>query len=102
MLRLPRPARSARLAAASALLLTAALAPLGAAAQSPKLEAAYVVLGPQGLVARAVLANAADCPAITIDGAQQPMSVRAQPDAMFRVLVCEKPVPADAKSADLC
>ena len=54
--------------------------PHGAAAQSPKLEAAYVVLGPQGAVARAVLSNTTQCPAITIDGARQAMNVRALPD----------------------
>src|SRR2546430_2410752 len=72
------------------------LAPLGAQAQSTKLEAAYVVLGPQGAVARAVLAGTSQCPAITIDGAQQPMNVRAQGDAAFPVLVCELPIPAGA------
>jgi calcineurin-like phosphoesterase family protein len=70
-------------------------------AQSPKLEAAYVVLGPQGAVARAVLAEGSACPAISIDGAQRPMSVRAQPDAMFRVLVCEALIPPTAAAASL-
>jgi hypothetical protein len=37
--------------------------PTTADAQTPTLEAAYVVLGPQGAVARAVLAQASDCPA---------------------------------------
>jgi hypothetical protein len=69
-------------------------APRSADAQLPKLEAAYVVLGPQGPVARAVLAQASSCPDITIDGAQQPMSVRALPDATFPVLVCERIIPA--------
>jgi hypothetical protein len=45
-------------------------------AQSPQLEAAYVVLGPQGAVARAVLAEGSACPAITIDGTQRPMTIR--------------------------
>ena len=70
-------------------------------AQSPKLEAAYVVLGPQGAVARAVLAEGSPCPEITIDGAPRPMSVRAQPDAMFRVLVCEALIPPTAAAASL-
>ena len=65
------------------LVLTFLAIALPAHAQSPRLEAAYVVLGPQGAVARAVLAEGSACPAITIDGAQQPMTVRAQPDAMF-------------------
>src|SRR4051794_27543171 len=76
-------------AAAAALALAAVWAPRAADAQPSKLEAAYVVLGPQGPVARAVLAQAGSCPDITIDGAQQPMSVRALPDATFPILVCE-------------
>ena len=98
------PARTARLGcrlAASALVLAVLCAPPTADAQSPRLEAAYVVLGPQGAVARAVLAQANECPAISIDGAQQPMSVRALPDAAFPVLVCERTIPAGASSASL-
>ena len=87
--------------AAVALALAAVSAPRSADAQSPKLEAAYVLLGPQGPVARAVLAQASSCPDITIDGAQQPMSVRALPDATFPVLVCERTIPAGATSASL-
>jgi Calcineurin-like phosphoesterase len=83
------------------LALTFLLAPVCAQAQSPKLEAAYVVLGPQGAVARAVLAGARNCPVITIDGAQPPMNVRAQGDAAFPVLICELPIPAAAASASL-
>ena len=98
------PARTARLGcrlAASALALAVLCAPRTADAQSPRLEAAYVVLGPQGAVARAVLAQASECPAISIDGAQQVMSVRAVPDAAFPVLVCEQTIPAGASSASL-
>ena len=84
--------------AAAALVLAAVWAPRSADAQSPKLEAAYVVLGSQGAVARAVLAQASSCPDITVDGAQQPMSVRALPDATFPVLVCERTIPAGATS----
>src|SRR5215470_11591419 len=80
-----------------ALVLT--LVPAAAGAQT--LEAAYVVLGPQGPVARAVLANATQCPAITVDGAQQAMTVRAPPDASFPVLVCERLIPATAASASI-
>jgi hypothetical protein len=88
-------------AVASVLVLTCLLPPLPAGAQTGKLEAAYVVVGPQGAVARAVLADAARCPAITIDGTQQPMTVRAPPDAMFPVLVCEAQIPTSAASASL-
>jgi hypothetical protein len=87
--------------AAFTLVLAAQSAAFRAEAQSPRLESAYVVLGPQGAVARAILAGASACPAITVDGAQQPMSVRAQPDALFPVLVCEKQIPAGAASASL-
>jgi Calcineurin-like phosphoesterase len=70
-------------------------------ARAPSLEAAYVVLGPQGPVARAVLADATACPAIAIDGTPRPMTVRATADAAFPVLVCELPIPAGAVSASL-
>jgi hypothetical protein len=93
--------RRRRRFAASIPALTSLAIALPAHAQSPKLEAAYVVLGPQGAVARAVLAEGSACPAITIDGAQRPMSVRAQPDAMFRVLVCEALIPPTAAAASL-
>ena len=77
--------------AAAALVLAAVWAPRSADAQSPKLEAAYVVLGPQGPVARAVLAQASSCPEITIDGAQQPMSVRARPTPLSRSSSASEP-----------
>src|SRR4029077_16740404 len=98
------PARTVRWGctfAAAALALAAVSAPRSADAQSPKLEAAYVVLGPQGPVARAVLAQASACPTITIDGAQQPMTIRALPDATFPVLVCERTIPAGVTSASV-
>jgi hypothetical protein len=38
---------------------------------------------------------------ITIDGAQQPMTIRALPDATFPVLVCERPIPAGVTSASV-
>jgi hypothetical protein len=83
------------------LALALGLAPCSAAAQSPTLETAYVVLGAQGAVARAILANATQCPAITIDGAQQTMAVRALPDATCPVLVCERSIPSGATSASI-
>jgi calcineurin-like phosphoesterase family protein len=74
-----------------------------AAAQPGKLEAAYVVLGGDGTVARAVLTGTAECPAITLGGVGKPMSVRAAPDSgsnsAFPVLVCEAMVPPDIISA---
>ncbi len=87
------------------LALALAFVPHGAAAQSPSLEAAYVVLGPQGAMARAVLASTTQCPAITIDGARHAMAVRALPDtgpnAFFPILVCELPIPSGAASASI-
>lgn len=93
--------RSTPRLADSALAFALGLMPVLAEAQPSKLEAAYVVLGPQGAVARAILSDATGCPTITIDGAPQPMSVRAPPDAMFPVLVCETQIPATAVSAAL-
>jgi calcineurin-like phosphoesterase family protein len=91
--------------AAAMLALAFALVPHGAAAQPSKLEAAYVVLGAQGAIARAVLSDTTQCPAITIDGTRQAMTVRALPDtgpnAPFPVLVCELPLPPGAASANI-
>ena len=81
----------------------AALTPAPATAQSAKLEAAYVVVGGEGAVARAILSDTAECPAITIGTSPGPMRVRAKPDsgdkAAFPILVCEAPIPSDATSA---
>src|SRR5262245_63162423 len=93
--------RRRRCFAASIPALTFLAIALPAHAQSPKLEAAYVVLGRRGALARAVRAEGSACPAITIDGAQRPMTVRAPPDAMFRVLVCEALIPPTAAAASL-
>lgn len=90
-------------AAASVLL---ALAPVAASAQSVPLitlEAAYVVPGPQGPVARTVHRNATACPSLTLNGAAQPMSIRMAPQggkkAAFPVLVCELLIPSGTTSA---
>ena len=85
------------------LALALLAAPHAALAKSVKFETAYVVLGPQGPVARAVYKNATACPSIVINGAAQPMTVRALPqsgkDAAFPVLVCELLIPSSATSA---
>jgi Calcineurin-like phosphoesterase len=92
-----RPA-GARLAAPGiALALISTLAPT----QAATLEAAFVVLGPQGAVARAILADATRCPPITIDGRTQEMNVRAAPDAPFPVLICELLLPTGVASANV-
>ncbi len=71
-------------------------------AQSGQLEAAYVVVGGEGTLARAVLTDAAMCPSIAIGNATSPMSVRAKPDTgsnpAFPVLVCEALIPPGAAS----
>ena len=62
----------------------------------PTLEAAYVLLGGSGAVARTIYTGATDCPALSVDGAMQTMSVRMAPQsgdgAPFPVLVCELPI----------
>jgi len=58
----------------------------------------WVELGPNGVqIARAIATGA--CPTITIDGAVQPMTARAQPSAAFPVRVCQATIPAGAKAA---
>jgi len=69
------------------------------------LEAAYVLLGGNGAVARAVYTGTTDCPALSIDGATQTMNVRMAPQtgerAPFPVLVCELAIPAAATTVTL-
>src|SRR4051812_25095354 len=78
---------------------------MAAQAKAPKLEAAYVVLGPKGPVARAVYKHTSDCPSLTLDGVKQPMGVGMLPQsgekATFPVLVCELPIRAGTTSAVL-
>jgi hypothetical protein len=94
---------SARAACFVALALTC-IVPQAASAKA-KLEIAYVVLGKQGPVARAVLKGTTDCPSITLDTGAQPMSVRAMPEtgkkAHFPVLVCELLIPSGTTTASL-
>lgn len=75
-----------------------------AIAQPTVPTAAYVVLGGQGAMARAIVPSGAQavvpaCPQITVDGRSQPMTVRARPDAAFPILVCEFLLPGGAGSA---
>jgi len=78
-----------------------ALALTPAAARSSKLEAAYVVLGGEGAVARAILSDATQCPAITIDNATAAMHLRASPQTggSFPVAVCDALLPPGTVSA---
>jgi hypothetical protein len=62
--------------------------------------ATYVVLGPDGAVARAVTA-APTCPDIVIDATTNRMHERAAPDARFAVRVCEALVPTATKHASI-
>src|SRR3954465_7640870 len=91
------PSRWVTLLALSIASLVGGLAPTTSQAQ--KLEAAYVILGAQAPVARVVITGATECPTITIDNTPQPMSIRAEADADFPVLVCEVRVPNRAASA---
>src|SRR5882672_10961922 len=89
----------------AAVIVLALIAPTQASAKSAKLEAAYVVLGPQGPVARAVYRHAKDCPSIALNGTKQAMRVRMLPEtgkkAAFPVLVCELLIPSGTTSAVL-
>jgi len=93
----------ARYGAVAAVLIAAV--PQAASAKSGKLEAAYVVLGQQGPVARAVLKGATACPSIALNTGTQAMSVRAMPEtgkkAHFPVLVCELLIPSGTTTASL-
>ena len=93
------PSRWITLLALSIASLVGGLAPTTSQAQ--KLEAAYVILGAQAPVARVVITGATQCPTITIDNTPQPMSIRAEADADFPVLVCEARVPNRAASASV-
>lgn len=60
---------------------------------------AWTQYGPDGLTARAIISGTV-CPAITIDGKDQPMPVRAKPSLpLYPVQSCEIAIPASAGSA---
>ncbi len=81
--------------AAGAILLA------GTTAHAQGLTPAWVELGEDGrAVARIVVNNPQDCPAIQVDGASQPMSLRQPMPAGLRP-VCEFAIPAGAKSASV-
>jgi Calcineurin-like phosphoesterase len=91
--------RAAALVLCGMLAMPLATPPGSADAQSAKLETAYVVLGADGAIARAILSDATECPMIDIGGAAERMSIRARPDAAFPVHVCETPIPPGTTSA---
>src|SRR5690348_799937 len=80
-------------------LLGLAALPLACAgpAKAPPPLAAFVIMGPDGPVAR-VVTDAPHCPAVDIDGAVLRMSVRAVPNEQFPVLVCDAVIPPGAAS----
>jgi hypothetical protein len=90
-----------RIAAVSTVLALSVTPSIG----KPELQASYVLLGPDGTVARAVYTQASDCPLVVIDGAAQKMDVRMAPQTgkkpAFPVLVCELAIPVTAKTATL-
>src|SRR5579863_4920116 len=82
-------------AVATALFLAAA------SASSQALSPAWVELGEDGkAVARIVVNNPQECPAIQIDGATRPMSLRQPMPPGLRPL-CEFAIPPGAKSASV-
>ena len=102
------PIRSAVFSLALAMVL-----PASVAQGKPKLEFAYVVLGTQGAVARAVYTDATTCPSLALASqsgkSTQPMSVRALPQSAdpsgkkpaFPVLVCELLIPSGTTGAEI-
>ncbi len=81
--------------AASAILLAAA------SARGQGLTPAWVELGEDGkAIARIVVDAPQDCPAIQVDGASRPMSLRQPMPAGLRP-VCEFAIPSGAKSASV-
>src|SRR5258708_2808442 len=76
-----------------------ALLPVPGRAQSGKLEAAFVVLGGAGPIARAILSDAATCPATATGEGPHRRRMRARPDGAFPVLVCEAAIPAGPAAA---
>jgi hypothetical protein len=89
-----------RLGAGPALILAVA-APATTHAKSDSSEYAYVLLGAQGPVARAIYTDATDCPSIKIDGKDQSMNARTGDKTAFPVLVCEFLVPAGTTKVEL-
>ena len=97
-------------------LLLSALAGCATAPTPAPPLAAYVVLGEQGAAVARVLTPAATCPALTVDGQDLPMQLRAAAGTLaqrptssaapadahpsaFPLLTCEAALPAGARSA---
>lgn len=74
-----------------------ALLSLSAYAHDP----AWVTYGPAGPVARTIVAGAAECPHITIDGARHRMRTRTLPGKNYPVTACEHLIPPGAREATI-
>jgi len=93
-----------------------AVAQTAASAPSP-VQARYVLMGEDGLASARVITSATACPAIVIDGASQPMLLRAPAETLplrltrsdpedskpsaFPVLTCEMALPKAVTSASV-
>jgi Calcineurin-like phosphoesterase len=93
VLRIGRDARIAHVAMVFVVMFSSS--PASAQATAPP---AFVLLGPEGAVAR-VITTDAQCPQITIDGNARAMQVRAAPDREFAVTVCDAAIPMGTRSA---
>lgn len=76
------------------------LVPLSASAEDT-LVSRWVQLGPGGQADARVVVKGDTCPAITIDGHDTPMQVRAARDLEFDVTLCSAAIPATTKSASV-
>jgi hypothetical protein len=81
-------------------LICAAIMSTAAAAQN-NLLAAYVVMGPDGAVARAIFPGNFECPSIELNTGLQKMYLRAGPSDQFQVTVCQKLIPPKTTSASI-
>ena len=101
------PARAAALLLA---LIVAGCATAPPPSPPPAPLYAYVVLGPDGQAMARAIVNSTTCPAIDIDGAAEPMAVRAPARLLplragqakpsdFPVTVCERALPAGVRRA---
>ena len=65
------------------------------------LLAAWIAYGPAGPIARTIVTNGTDCPAIRIDGTDVKMRVHSTPAPNYPVTVCDAPIAPSVKSASI-
>ena len=65
------------------------------------LLAAWIVYGPSGPVARTIVENGGDCPAIVLDGHEAKMRTYTLPGTNYPVRVCESAIEPHVKSASI-